>query len=86
MTQLDISPVVTGAAPRTIRPLLLAHGAPLPPEPAACADAASPFLLHSAAAATAADLAGPQQHCHEFTSYEEGLRFCEGQLLAVAGR
>ncbi|PRW58874.1 sulfate transporter [Chlorella sorokiniana] len=85
--QLDIAPVVTGATHRpSIRPLLLAHGAPLPPEPAPSADAASPFLLHSTAVAAAADLAGPQQHCHEFASYEEGLRFCESQLLAVAGR
>ncbi len=78
---------MTGAAHRPgIRPLLLAHGAPLPPEPCTSAEAASPFLLHSTAAAAAADLAGPQRHCHEFASYEEGLRFCEQQLLAVAGR
>lgn len=87
LSQLDITPVVTGAAHRpSIRPLLLAHGTPLPPEPAASAEAASPFLLHSTAVAAAAGLAAPQQHCHEFGSYEEGLRFCESQLLAVAGR
>lgn len=79
--------MVTGATHRpSIRPLLLAHGAPLPPEPATSAEAASPFLLHSTAVAAAADLAAPQEHCHEFDSYEEGLRFCEQQLLAVAGR
>ncbi len=100
--------MVTAAEHHSIRQLLAAHGAPLPPVPAASADAASPFLMRStavdgvdslaggsgggaagAAAATAAAAAGtggPALHCHEFASYDEGLRYCEQQLLAVAVR
>lgn len=72
--------MVTAAGP--CRSLLLAHGAPLPPTPARSADDASPFLLRSAPDLDVA----PQQHCYEFVGTEEGLRFCEQQLLAVAGR
>lgn len=99
--------MVTAADHHCIRQLLAAHGAPLPPAPAASADAASPFLLRStaadgagslaggsgggaagaaAAAAAAAAAGGPAPHCHEFVSHNEGLRYCEQELLAVAVR
>ncbi|PSC75492.1 Sulfate Permease Family [Micractinium conductrix] len=85
LAQLEITPVVTAAAHHCIRELLLAHGAPLPPTPAASAQDATPFMLRSAAADTV-DAFAAQQHCHEFASCDEGLRFCEQQLLAVAVR
>lgn len=89
LAQLEITPVVTAADHHAIRQLLAAHGAPLPPAPANSASEATPFLLRStdqSAAATSAHLAQQQLHCHEFTTYEQGLRFCEQQLMAVAVR
>ena len=71
--------MVTAAAHHCIRELLLAHGAPLPPTPAASAQDATPFMLRSAAADTV-DAFAAQQHCHEFASCDEGLRFCEQQV------
>lgn len=82
LVQLDISPVVTAVG--SCRALLLAHGAPLPPAPTASPEEATPFLLRSVAAA--GELAPAQLCCQEFFTYEAGLRFCEQQLLAVAGR
>ena len=80
LAQLDITPVVTGANHGAIRQLLAAHGVPLPPAPTPTAHDASPFLLRSAAELP------PVLHCHEFGAYEEGIRFAEQQLLAVAVR
>ena len=92
LAQLDITPVVTAAGHSGIRQLLLAHGAPLPPAPAATAEEAAAAL--AAAAAAAAEQAdegegggvGAPPPCFEFSSREEGLRFAEQQLLAVACR
>ena len=82
--------MVTAANHHSIRQLLMAHGAPLPPAPADSAQEATPFLLRSAdlsgAATSAAQQAQQLLHCHEFTTYEQGLRFCEEQLMAVAVR
>ncbi|KAI3438511.1 hypothetical protein D9Q98_000939 [Chlorella vulgaris] len=78
LAQLDIAPVVTAARPADIRQLLKAHGVPLPPLPTASAQHAAPASGPSAAAEL------DSQHCHEFLTYEEGVRFAEQQLLAVA--
>lgn len=92
LAQLDITPIVTAAGHSGIRQLLLAHGAPLPHAPAATAEEATAAL--AAAAAAAAEEAaegeggavGPPPPCFEFTSREEGLRYAEKELLAVACR
>lgn len=86
MGQLDITPVVAAANHRGIRQLLLAHGAPLPPLPTESAEEAVAQLAAAAAAASVDAELPALPHCHEFTAHEEGVRFCEQQLLTVACR